>query len=277
MPSIGFIGSGKVGTALGYYFQKKGLNVSGYSSRSFQSAIQSAQKTKTKAFENNSALIHSSDIIWITTNDDSIEKVVADITEEANHQELPKLFLHASGTLTIDILSPLATKGHRIATAHPLLAFGDLTDSVEQLEKTYFCIEKETPLLLQLLKKAGNPYLQISASKKGLYHIASVVLSNYLVTLSYISKQLYQQTGMSRQEIQKATTPLVESVLKNIAQQSEKEALTGPIKRGDANTILRHLHTIQEESPNFLYFYKTMGEETMKMLDDFKLKKIFNV
>lgn len=275
MFKIGFIGAGKVGKTLGLYFKKKGATIVGYSSRNQQSAINVAQTVGTKAFENNKQLIDSCNILWITTNDDAIQDVVNDIATINIQQQAPKLCLHASGTHTLNILKPLTQQGWHIATAHPLLAFSHPHQALPLLSETYFITEKEHPILEALLKLTGNKTQRIETEKKTLYHVASVVLSNYLVTLFHISKELYKKTGIENQDLTQITMPLIQSVIKNINNTDGKEALTGPIKREDENTIKKHLECLQKESPEYLPFYKTMGEETMKMLNNFKLNKIF--
>ncbi|PID82189.1 MAG: hypothetical protein CSB16_02550 [Clostridiales bacterium] len=272
---VGFIGGGKVGTALGLYFQQKGIVVTGYYSRTEKNRLNSAQKTATTPFNNLKSLIKESNFIWITTTDDEIQNVVQEIAKLSYLFEKEKTFVHASGVHNLSVLSNLEKKGFSTATAHPLLAFNDEKSAVQLLEKTYFGIEKEEKRVLELLNKTGNPYFLISSEKKQLYHLASTVLSNYLVTLSHISKNIYQKAGLNKKEINQITTPLIKSVLQNLEEKEEKEALTGAIQRNDRETVLQHIKTIKKEFPNYLNFYKIIGCETAEMVGNEKIKELF--
>ncbi len=272
---VGFIGAGKVGTALGLYFQQKEIVVTGYYSRTEKSRLSAAKKTNTTPFENLKWLIKESNLIWITTTDDEIQNVVQEIAKISSLLGKEKTFVHASGVHSLSVLSDLEEKGFSTATAHPLLAFSDTKTAVRLLEETSFGIEKEEKRVLQLLKQTGNPYFLISSEKKQLYHLASTVLSNYLVTLSHISKNIYQKAGLDKKEINQITAPLIKSVLQNLESKEAKEALTGAIQRNDRETVLQHIKVIEQEFPNYLDFYKTVGCETAEMVGNEKIKELF--
>ena len=122
----------------------------------------------------------------------------------------------------------------------------------------------------------GNPVLTIDGKQKGLYHAACCMMSNYLVTLLDSSYSLFEKIGIEKETIKKATLPLLESVIENCINLESKDALTGPIKRGDKNTVSLHLQQLQNEMPEAVEIYKALGIKTMIMLNDFRLKEIIN-
>ena len=91
-----------------------------------------------------------------------------------------------------------------------------------------------------------------------------------------MSYEMFAESGMSKSEIKAATAPLLKSTLSNI-QDNEfmSHALTGPIKRGDSNTIAKHLEALQKFMPDKKEVYTALGKETMNMLQDNKLKELF--
>ena len=275
-PTISFIGAGKVATALGIYFKQKGIEVSGYISQSVSSAEKSAVITESKAFANLSELLEKSNVIWITTPDDKIESVAKQIASTPISNADRKLIVHASGVHTANILASAKEVGYQTAAAHPLLAFSNSEEAAIMLHKTWFAVEETTPVISSILRKCGNHTFEIEGDKKTLYHAAACMLSNYMVTLMDASQQMLAQTGLSKEDAASATMPLLESVVKNMQGKNSKDALTGPIKRGDASTVSMHINTLQEEMPKMVELYKMMGKMTMHMINDYKLKDILD-
>lgn len=270
-----FIGAGKVGTSLGIYFKENGLNIGGYFSRTAESAERASTLTHSTAYSNLECLVNNNQIIWITTPDDSIEKVAEQIS--GLNIKGTKTFIHASGSLTSDALGCLEEKGHRICSAHPLLAFSDIAKAVSALKDTAFFIEGQTDALTEIKKilaETGNSYHIIDKKSKPTYHAAAAVLSNYLVTLVYASNQLFDLVGINERTLGDASLVLVKSVLDNLQGKTPAEALTGPIKRGDAETVKRHLEVLEQNLPELTELYKVMGRETMRMINNFQLNNI---
>lgn len=274
IPSISFIGAGKASTSLGVYFKNKGFEIAGYLSKRKTSAEAASLKTESKAFTSLYELIEDSNVIWITTPDDQIETVVKEISELRTFSREQKIVLHASGVHTTDILLPAKNAGYKTAAAHPLLAFGSSENTVRLLGETWFAVEESSSEVSNLLHSCGNKTFSIDKNNKTLYHAAACVLSNYLVTLMDAAQQIFELTGLPEEEATNATLPLIESVIENLKDKSSKDALTGPIKRGDAQTISMHLASLQNSIPKMMDLYKVMGRRTMDMIEDYKLKDI---
>ena len=276
---ISFIGAGKVGLALGVYFKQKGLKIGGYYSRTYNHAQVAADKTDSKVFASIEELIENSSMVWITTSDDALPLLVDQIAilEIPQHIEA---FVHTSGVHSTKVLQPINDKSFRTYCAHPLMAFADSKESVEQLNSAYFSIEtlaeeptKSDNCLNHLFEKTGNNTLQIDSEKKELYHCAASVLSNYMVTLLNMAYEMFAETGMSKSEIKRATAPLLNSTLNNISNnENMSDALTGAIKRGDATTVAKHLEALEKYMPDKKAVYIELGKATMTMLHDYKLK-----
>lgn len=279
---ISFIGAGKVGSALGLYFKQKGFQVGGYYSRTYQHAVDASNLTGSKAYSSITELMSDSSMVWITASDDALQLLANEIALLQIPQNI-EAFVHTSGVHSSEVLQPIKDAGFSTYCAHPLMAFGNPTESLEQLKGAYFCLDRrmdnlnanDDQYLTHFFDKVGNPTLQIDDDKKELYHCAASVLSNYMVTLVNLSYEMFAKSGMTKSEIKKATDPLLRSTLKNIAE-SEKmsDALTGPIKRGDKTTIVKHLTALEKNMPNKQTLYKELGKETMAMLQDDRLRDV---
>ncbi|NLA63403.1 MAG: DUF2520 domain-containing protein [Bacteroidales bacterium] len=276
---ISFIGAGKVGLALGLYFKQKGLKIGGYYSRTYQHAQVAANKTDSKAFVSIEELMEGSTMVWITASDDALS-LLADQIAQLDIPQHIEVFVHTSGVHSTKVLQPIKDKGFSTYSAHPLMAFADAKESMEQLNSVYFSIETPAEVqpesdncLTRLFEKTDNDTLQIDSNKKELYHCAASVLSNYMVTLLNMAYELFAESGMSKSEIKEATAPLLASTLNNISNnENMSDALTGAIKRGDATTVAKHLEALEKYMPDKKAVYTELGKATMTMLQDYKLK-----
>jgi len=273
---IGFIGAGKVGQALGLYFHNHSLNVTGYYSRTEQSAHLAASLIGTKVFNSLAQLAQSCDVIFITTPD----RVLADIDRAAAlylEKEKcggAKIWLHASGAFTSAHLAELKLAGSGGGSMHPLQSFGDPLLSAEKLEKTYYTIEgtpKAVAAMRSILDKTGGAYSLIDAGLKPLYHAGACVISNYLVTLIDSGIRYFTAIGMDKEKVFQAIEPMLAGTLANIRQKGTVEALTGPIVRGDIDTVRTHIEAIKKDMPSELELYRVMALKTVEMISEEKL------
>lgn len=270
-----FIGAGKVGTSLGIFFKENGINILGYFSRTFENAEKSASLTSSKSFTELETLVNDSQFIWITTNDDEIENVANQIAS-LNISEI-KTFIHASGLKTSDSLISLKKQGHKVCSIHPLLAFSEINQAVKMLKETTFFFEGEEVDLLkikQIFESKNLKIAEIKKEQKAVYHAGACMISNYLVTLVHASNQIFNFVGIPNVTLNPATKVLIESVLKNLDGKENKDALTGPIKRGDRETVQKHIEILKNNLPELTDLYKILAKETMNMTGDFRLKDL---
>ncbi len=267
---IGFIGAGKVGTAMGIFFTQNSLTLSGYLSRSETSSQCAAKATDSAIFFDLPSLITASEVIFITTGDDQIPAVINQLVQAACLTERHTL-VHTSGALSTDLFDPLSASGCGLCSLHPIMSFSDPLTAAKNLKQTVFTLEgndKGLAAVQKILKLTGNPYSVIDKGDKVLYHAAACILSNYLVTLIDSGFLLLKNTGIANDEITQAFMPLITATLENIEKSGTVNALTGPLVRGDENTIAKHTEAIKTQTPEFLALYQTMGLATIEMIKD---------
>lgn len=272
---MSFIGAGKVGTSLGLYFKSKGFVINGYYSKTYASALNASQLTESTVFHSLEELSSESDMIWITTNDDSIDEIGRQLVALKVLSE-GTIVAHVSGAHSSEILVDLKQKGCFIYSIHPLQAFAQIDTSLKELQSTVFTIEGDAEKRLvveEIFKKTNNPHFMIEKEGKALYHAGACVLSNYLITLLDAAFNLFQQSGMERDKIFEATLPLIMGTLKNIEIKDTVNALTGPIQRGDEQTIKNHIKAIGDQLPQEKEFYQFMGLKTIEMVKEHKTKE----
>ncbi|SES86482.1 Rossmann-like and DUF2520 domain-containing protein [Anaerobranca gottschalkii] len=261
---IAFVGAGKVGRVFGWYLKSKGLNVLGYNSRRLESAKQAALETDSRVLSLEE-VVASGEIIFITTSDKSIGEVCNQIAKDYRFKR-GQTVVHMSGGLGSDILSSAKEQGANIFSLHPMQSFASIEKGKEEIKNTFFTFEGdgEEKIIIQLLEKIGNPYTKINSSSKSLYHTAACISSNYLVTLTNIAKEILKKIGFDDKDALKVLLPLMKGTLENIEKLGIEQALTGPIVRGDYNTVQNHLQNL-EGLGDIGKIYILLGKETVKL------------
>lgn len=264
---IGLIGAGRVGCSLGKYLAEKGKTVTGFFSKSFESAARAAEFTSTgslsvMAFHDMEELVALSDTLIITTPDDEIGKVW-DRMKEMSIDE--RIICHVSGSLSSDVFTGIDKKQAYGASIHPLLAFRDKYSSYEQLYNGFFTLEgDETALrsMESLLQELGNPYRMIERKAKAAYHCAASILSNDVLALLEMGYGLLQECGFTEKEARESTASLIRGNVENVLKNGTLSSMTGPIVRGDVSTVEKHLQVLKGEDREI---YLLLGKRLLKM------------
>ncbi|EMT38290.1 Rossmann-like and DUF2520 domain-containing protein [Thermoanaerobacter thermohydrosulfuricus] len=262
---IGFVGAGVVGTSLAFLLSQNGINISGFLSRNLESAKKSAEFTQSSVFSSYEEVITNSDVIIISTNDNSIPEVVNNLSQ---YKEIlkEKTFAHLSGALNLEVLNPLKDENNFIMVLHPIQTCPSVSSALELLPKSYFTLEgdeKAVEIGKEIVNKISGKYIVLNNIVRPLYHAACVVASNYLVALSKFSLLLLKESGFPFENYPDALIPLMEGTLKNIKEKGTTDALTGPIARGDVNTVKLHLENIKD--PSLEELYKSLGKLTLEI------------
>ncbi|UOO37500.1 DUF2520 domain-containing protein [Oscillospiraceae bacterium CM] len=267
---IGFFGAGKAGTALGLYFRRHGIALSGYASRRRASSQAAGAITCSDMFKNLTELAEASDVIFLTVPDDALCAIDASVAASIERGEIgrEKIWLHTSGAHASSCLKNIVSSGGAVGSVHPLLSFGDPETSAARLDGTVFSVEGSelaVAVATKILEKTGAQFQRIAPEKKPLYHAAACVVSNHLVTLIDSGTRLFEAAGMDREAICQALFPLVDATLDNVRKKGPANALTGPVARGDVTTIRAHLSAIESTLPQEAAFYKAAALKTARM------------
>jgi len=262
MTKIGFIGAGKVGTALAVQLGKKGYPVVAVSSRTFASAQKLAGAVPScKAYQNVQMIADIADLIFITTPDDAISVVASQIKWHKGN-----MVVHCSGAGSLDILEPAARTGAQVGAMHPLQSFANVEQAIKNIPGSTFAIEGEGPvvdMLTEIAKAMDGVAIELGAGNKVLYHAAAVMACNYFVTLMKLSTDIWQGFGVDPNEAIKALSPLVKGTVNNLINVGLPGCLTGPIARGDVGTIQAHVDAFKEKMPELLEMYRQLGLHTI--------------
>lgn len=173
--------------------------------------------------------------------------------------------LHLAGALTTDVLSPLHAAGFAVGSMHPLQTVADPWSGGDRLVGAAYAIAGEPAAmaaarrLVQALR--GRP-LVVPPSLRPLYHAAAVFASNYFLALVTTAERLLREAGVPEADALPAILPLVRGTLANLEHLGVSAALTGPIARGDIDTVRLHLARL---SPAERSLYSALGLEALRL------------
>ncbi|OGO02587.1 MAG: F420-dependent NADP oxidoreductase [Chloroflexi bacterium RBG_13_54_8] len=262
MQSIGFIGAGTVGTALAVKLREKGYPVVAVASRTRASAERLADMVDGCNGQNNGqAVADVAEIVFITTPDDAIAQVAAQITWRRGHS-----VIHCSGAESVDILEPATKAGAQVGAFHPLQTLASVAHAIKNIPGSSFALEAEEPLLSTLKKMVNDLqgwWIELKPGDKVLYHAAAVIACNYLVTLVKLATDLWQTFGASPREATQALLPLLQGTVNNLGSVGLPNCLTGPIARGDLGTIQKHMAALEAKAPGLVASYRELGRQTI--------------
>ena len=268
-PSFKFavIGTGMVGTAIGSLLKKAGYEITAMTDPS-SAHLKRAQSYITGAaccrYPSQAAGL--ADCLLITTPDDSIASVCAEIVDGSSVKG--KKIFHLSGAGGLDLLAPATKAGAMVASIHPLQSFSSIDSAISNIPGSYFGVtavaglKKFSSAIVRDLR--GIP-IYVTPEQKPLYHAAACMASNYLVSLMSVVESIYLSIGFSEKDARKAYLPLVYGSLKNLETQGCPNALTGPIARGDSGTVQKHIKAISCHLPQYASLYANMGMIAVKL------------
>lgn len=262
MLKIGFIGAGKVGIALAVLLNRKGYGFVGASRRSQKTGEgKNGLITNLRILDSNQEVADAAEIVFITTPDDAIAKVAAEVKWHKGQS-----VVHCSGADSVGILEPARKAGAAVGGFHPLQTFAKVEQAIENIPGSTFAIEAEGPLQSTLKKMAedlGGNWILLKAEDKVAYHAAAVFACNYAVTLVKMATDLWKTFSIPTDQSVKALLPLIHGTLHNIETVGLPQCLTGPIARGDKGTIRKHINEISRKAPELLFPYKELGLQTI--------------
>ncbi len=251
---LGFIGAGRVAMALGRFLTEKFGHKALFYSRNVASAMRCAENAYGGVEMDLAEIARHSDLLFISTGDDAIGKMADQLAEET---ERPIPVLHFSGSLTSAVLAPLAAKGHPTGSLHPIWSFaGEPIDRLPAM--TYEGSEEGFAAVGGLLHQETGRIMRLEAEDKVLYHAACVMLSNNLSALLSSAFGLLDEIGL---EEPGAFTPLILGTIENYLRMGDA-GLTGPVRRGDRETVAAHLAALPPEQAAI---YRLLGEKTLRM------------
>ncbi|MFN4004610.1 MAG: Rossmann-like and DUF2520 domain-containing protein [Hylemonella sp.] len=246
-PTLNLIGPGRVGRTLARLWQQQGVlqlqDVLATSAASAQAAVAFIGAGRPAA---TLAAMQAADAWLIAVPD---RQIAATAQALAALPQPAALAFHASGSLPADALQPLAQRGWRVASAHPLLSFATPERAVQQFAGTLCALQGDAAALGDLqawLTAIGARCCTLRAEDKLLYHAAAVYATNFLPVLQAVAERLWRDSGLAAAELPALRARLLGHALDNLLALGPQGALTGPAARGDQELVQRQLQALTD-------------------------------
>jgi predicted short-subunit dehydrogenase-like oxidoreductase (DUF2520 family) len=210
-----------------------------------------------------------SDLVLITTPDDVIAEIAQNFAKLRRSARHRATFLHTSGALSSEVLSPLAKAGFPTGSMHPLVSVSDSVAGADALHGAFYCIEGDSVALRfakSIVRDLNGTSFNIRPESKALYHAAAVMASPHMVALFDLATEMLVFCGLKRKEARNVLAPLVQSTVNNLTRTSPEKALTGTFARGDLATVKRHLKALStKQLAEALEIYKLLGLHSLQL------------
>lgn len=274
--SVAIIGAGRLGGAIGRLLALAGYRIVAVTARTRRSAAAAARfigsgGSTTDVVE----AAAGAAIVFVTTPDREIRAVCERIAKDDGFRR-GALAVHASGANSLEILDAARQAGAVRAVIHPLQSVPSREQGVANLPGSFCRVEADPGALRRtrsLVRALGGRELALprwssDPASAALYHAGAVAASNYLVTLLDFAARHLQALGAERRLALQALVPLVRGTLANIERLGVPGALTGPIARGDAQTIAGHVAALRQRAPELLELYRVLARRTIPLAQE---------
>jgi predicted short-subunit dehydrogenase-like oxidoreductase (DUF2520 family) len=239
------LGAGQVGLGLYRAFRAAGVEVVGLHSRRSSPVATSSGPVP--------GVIGDANAVIIAVRDEQIDDAFAEVVDARAPSGRPRLasgtvIVHTSGGAEPEIVPRLAELGLSGGTFHPLVPFANPERAPELLRKAWIGIDGDDPARATSRRLAGHlgaRTLEIPLGMKTIYHVAAVIGSNFPVVLEAVATNLLADIGIPERSAQQAVHSLMEAAISNTADKPAESVLTGPVVRGDVETVQRHLQALR--------------------------------
>jgi predicted short-subunit dehydrogenase-like oxidoreductase (DUF2520 family) len=259
--TVGIVGVGRVGSALGAALARAGhqiVAVSGVSAASLQRAERLLPGVPILAPDE---VVAAADFVLLAVPDDVLRPLVAGLATTEAWRE-GQLVAHTSGAQGIDVLDPAAARGVLPLALHPVMTFTGRPEDVDRIEGATFGVtapDELRPVAESLVVEMGGEPVWVPERARPLYHAALTIGANHLVTLVNDALGLLDDAGAEQPA--RLLAPLLSVALDNALRLGDA-ALTGPVSRADVATLTTHLRTLAADEPDVLPSYVAMARRT---------------
>jgi predicted short-subunit dehydrogenase-like oxidoreductase (DUF2520 family) len=201
-------------------------------------------------------------ILILAVPDDALHAVANDVAM-AGPAPRACAALHLSGALSTDVLGPLHGTGYAIGSMHPLQTVADPWSGPGRLRGCAYALAGDPAALMagrRLVHALDGQALVIPPAMRPLYHAAAVFASNYVLAATALVARTLAEAGVTDEDAVAAVLPLMRGTMDNVEQLGFGAALTGPVARGDIDTVRLHLARLSSRERRL---YCALGLETV--------------
>jgi predicted short-subunit dehydrogenase-like oxidoreductase (DUF2520 family) len=266
MMNVAIIGGGRLGTCLGRALAAHGYPVAAVSCPTLRSARESVRLIgQGVAVTDPARAAARGRLIFLCLPDDVIAAVARRVAASRRDWTGRTVF-HTSGLQPASILAPFKTRGAVIGSFHPAQSFPGKDAPLSVFRGIAFALEGDPEVRTtggRIVRRLGGQVLWLTAADKPLYHAACSLACNGLTVLLDAAYDLLADLGLDPAAAGEVLLPLGQGTLQNVKKTDPRRALTGPVVRGDAGTVERHLEVLRRH-PGALDIYRALARQALR-------------
>jgi predicted short-subunit dehydrogenase-like oxidoreductase (DUF2520 family) len=209
----------------------------------------------------------NANVLWLCVPDAAIEQVTGRIVKRIGKRGLKgQVLVHSSGALSAKVLQAAARVGASVASVHPVMSFA--TRVPVSLLGVPFGVEAEAAarrILNVIVRQVGGRPFPVQAAGKALYHAAGVLSSPLLVSHLAAAHEAAILAGFTPRQASSLIEPIIRATLDNFFRRGPRKSFSGPIARGDVQTIDLHLQALKPH-PMLAGVYRSLALYALKTL-----------
>jgi len=261
-PSIAFIGAGRLATTLATALSRSGVAVLRIASSNPESARRlAASLSGCKAMSADDTA--EADLVFLTVPDDHIATVA-----ETTRWRRGQMLAHCSGATEVAALDAAARQGALTGGFHPMQNFADPQRALALLAGSSVAIEGPPEVeaaLSALAERLGMAPLFLPPGARALYHGGASFAASFLLSMLEEAAAIWGSFGIDEARALQALLPVAHGTLQTAAGKGLAGALAGPISRGDAGVVERHLQALQQLGPAHAAFYADISLRQLEL------------
>jgi len=279
-PTITFIGAGALAAGMG-----RVLHAHGYTIDEIVVRKKSARKQQL-ASELGASLVTErqakliSDVTWLAVPDDAIGSCASSLVTAREWRG--KVVLHSSGALSSDVLAPLRHSGAAVASVHPMMTFVNAAAEPalavpDALRSVCFAVEGDARgarVATAIAHELGGEVLKLDPARKAVYHAFGAFLSPLLVAELAAAEEVARAAGISKAHAERIMRPIVHKTVNNYLANGAQKAFSGPLVRGDVETIKRHLASLHGPALEVYVALARLAIRKLKVKNAQKMKQL---
>lgn len=259
--AVGVLGTGRVGSVLAAALRCAGHRVVAGYAVSQRSRMLARRHLPDVPLLDPAAVVAAADLVLLTVADGTLPALISGLTD-AGVWRPGQLVAHTSGAYGIGVMGAAVRAGVLPLAIHPAMTFTGKPEDADRIAGIPYAVTAPEPLCpvaeALVLEMGGEP-VWVDEELRPLYHAAMSMASNHLVTLLAEAADLLRTAGVEHPGWMLG--PLVTASVDG-ALRCGDAALTGPVVRGDADTVARHLAELSKRAPDSVAGYVAMARTT---------------
>ncbi len=266
-PHIAIIGAGNLGAALAVALHDAGYVIDQIVSRADSASLQQARRLAGELGAAASSVRQAqlkADVVWFCVPDAAIAEAAESVADSGDWKRI--VALHSSGALTSDELDTLQRRGAAIASVHPFMTF--VRGSRPSLKGVPFALEGDARAVRAaraIVRALQGESFSIRKVHKAAYHTWGMFSSPLFCALLAASERVAAVAGVGRKAARKRMLPILQQTLTNYRRLGAGESFSGPIARGDVETVKKHLEVLRSV-PGERELYITLAAAALREL-----------